>query len=248
MPTIKLTPITRPIVTLQPLAADPREELWLAFRTCYSAKTPHQLAEQYALSRDEDIDWFMEKRLNTGHTSPLEHINFTFLIADVSRAFTHQFVRHRVGISISQQSGRYTNPLSTGEFRYVKPDRIDLHDAVKACVTEYHRLLNDGCPEEDARMILPNCQATNMVVTINYAALLHMADIRLCTLAQKEFQQVVLGMRREVHKAYPVLGKYLQPKCGHRRKGVCDEELDKYKACVLSSVRPHKDLVNVDMV
>ena len=115
-------------------------------------------------------------------------------------------------------------------------------DAANYAVKEYQRLIFLDFPKEDARMVLPASQATNLTVTINFAALLHMADLRLCTLAQWEFRRVVALMRSSLKAVHPELASFLQPKCGAGRQGFCDESMDDYLKCPLSHVRPHKQL------
>ncbi|MCS7296236.1 MAG: FAD-dependent thymidylate synthase, partial [Chloroflexota bacterium] len=171
---------------------------------------------------------------------------FEFLISGVSRAFSHQFVRHRVGISFEQQSQRYVT-YKGGRFPYVVPDSIveagkrELFEALMQRIGEvYEELVSAGIPAEDARFVLPNATATNLKVTVNFASLLHIADLRLCTRAQWEFRRVVAKMRAEVLRVEPMLGRMLQPKCGERRLGYCDEDLAAWEACPLGRVRPHK--------
>ena len=98
-------------------------------------------------------------------------------------------------------------------------------------------------PGEDARFVLPNATNTNFKITINFAALLHVADLRLCTRAQWEFRRVVSLMRAEVHRRFPELARQLQPKCGERRMGYCDESLEAWQACPIGRKRPHKTLL-----
>ena len=76
---------------------------------------------------------------------------------------------------------------------------------------------------------------------VNFTELLHIADLRLCWRAQWEIRHMVALMRREVVKAVPELGGQLQPKCGDRRMGYCDEPLDEWKRCPIGKVRPHKE-------
>ena len=78
-------------------------------------------------------------------------------------------------------------------------------------------------------------------ITVNFASLLHMCDLRLCTRAQWEFRKVAALMRSEVMKVVPELGRYLQPKCGEHRLGYCDESEKDWAACPIGRVRPHKD-------
>ena len=234
-----------PEVQLINYTRDPIKTLWAAFRTCYSESTPQEL---WGLGRtNEEMLEFVQRRAKTEHSSPLEHVSFTFAISGVSRVFTHQFVRHRVGVSISQQSGRYTDPIKTGVFEYVRPDteydweRDNFSDAIRTAVDHYVDIASEKTMTlEDARMMLPNCQATNMFVTINLAALLHMADIRMCLATQLEFRNIVGLMRRGIMKVSPDISRMIGPKCMEYRRGACDEDLSTYKACSLSEVRPHK--------
>lgn len=237
-----------PDVTLLSHSPDPLRSLYLAYRTCYSQLTPQELArriESERISR-EQMASFVEERLKTGHVSPLEQVWFEFLISGVSRAFSHQFVRHRVGISFEQQSQRYVT-YRGGRFPYITPDSIansglkNLYDELMQRIGEvYEQLVQAGIPAEDARFVLPNATATNLKVTVNFASLLHIADLRLCTRAQWEFRRVVAKMRAEVMRVEPMLGRMLQPKCGERRLGYCDEDLAAWEACPLGKVRPHK--------
>ena len=96
----------------------PLRRIWLAFRTCYSDKTPEELL--FSNPSDQEMKAFIERRMMTEHRSPLEQLNLQFAISDVSRVFTHQFVRHRAGVSVGQQSGRYTDPIESGTFKYVR--------------------------------------------------------------------------------------------------------------------------------
>ena len=224
----------------------PTKTLWTAFKTCYSHELP-QLLWGYWRTDEERLE-YITRRLLTEHTSPLEHVSFTFAISGVSRVFTHQFVRHRVGVSISQQSGRYTDPTYTGKFEYVLPESMvgmlnttaAFEESIEEALHGYEEARDRKIPLEDARMLLPNCQATNLMVTINLAALLHMADIRMCLATQWEFRHIVNLMRAEIVKVQPALGKLMAPKCMAHRRGACDEDVITYKNCKLSSVRPHK--------
>jgi thymidylate synthase (FAD) len=237
-----------PRVTLLSHSPEPLRSLYLAYRVCYSQLTPQEIArriESERITRDE-MARFVEERLKTGHTSPLEQVWFEFLISGVSRAFSHQFVRHRVGVSVEQQSQRYVT-YKTGRFPYVLPASVvaagkaaEFEALMQRIGEVYEELVSAGVPGEDARFVLPNATATNLKVTITFAALLHMADLRLCTRAQWEFRHVVAKMRAEVVRVEPLLGRMLQPKCGERRLGYCDEDFEAYKACPLSRVRPHK--------
>ena len=104
----------------------------------------------------------------------------------------------------------------------------------------YREAVAAGIPAEDARFVLPNAAPTNFQIMVNFAELLHIGDLRLCTRAQWEIRHMVSKMRAEVMRKIPEMGRYLQPKCGEKRLGYCDEDLKAYEACPLSAVRPHK--------
>ena len=88
-------------VKLIDYASAPLEKLYAAFRTCYSADTPIEIWEKIEAEKisHDKIREFITERLKTGHASPLEQVVFWFGISGVSRSLSHQFVRHRIGIS-----------------------------------------------------------------------------------------------------------------------------------------------------
>ena len=227
---------------------DPLRSLYIAYRTAYSSLTPMQIAariEDERITREQMLD-FIQKRLQTGHASPLEQAWFEFGISGVSRAFSHQFVRHRMGISFEQQSQRYVT-FKGGEFPYTVPESVkragfaDDYAAEFDRVAElYDRMVQAGVPAEDARFVLPNATNTNFKVTVNFLEFLHIADLRLCTCAQWEFRKVVAVMRAELMRKFPELAQYVQPKCGEHRLGYCDEAHEDWQACPIGRKRPHK--------
>ncbi len=238
-------------VTLLSHSEDPVRSLYMAYRTCYSSLTPQQVArriEEERITREE-MQAFIAERLKTGHSSPLEQVWFEFAISGVSRAFSHQFVRHRVGISFEQQSQRYVT-YKGGKFPYTVPETVrkagmadrmeELFDRVGEL---YEAMVEAGVPAEDARFLLPNATNTNFKVTVNFQSLLHICDLRLCTRAQWEFRKVAALMRAEVMKVAPELGRFLQPKCGELRLGYCDESEKDWAACPIGRVRPHKEIL-----
>lgn len=236
-------------VTLLSHSEDPIRSLYMAYRTCYSQLTPQQVfarIEDERIPREQMLS-FIEERLKTGHASPLEQVWFEFGISGVSRAFSHQFVRHRVGISFEQQSQRYVT-YKEGEFPYTVPETVrragmegKMHELFDRVGELYEEMVEAGVPAEDARFLLPNATNTNFKITVNFQSLLHICDLRLCTRAQWEFRKVAGLMRAEVKRVCPELAQYLQPKCGELRMGYCDESEKDWAACPLGKVRPHKD-------
>lgn len=149
-----------------------------------------------------------------GHHSVFEHIYFTFKIEGISRACSHQLVRHR-HCSFTQRSQRY---CSEDGFEVVMPDTFNdvygiddwfeyINDVAQR---NYVALQNQGIPNEDARYILPNACATSLYLSCNLRELIHMANERLCTRAQWEIRDLVREMCRQVD---PQLHFMLVPKC-----------------------------------
>ena len=235
-------------VTLIEHTKDPIRALYMAYRVCYSTLTPQQVLERVADERiaPQKMQEFVAERLKTGHSSPLEQVWFEFGISGVSRAFSHQFVRHRIGISFEQQSQRYVT-YKDGTFPFTVPATVDgagfadeMREHFGSTGDLYRRMVEAGVPTEDARFVLPNATNTNFKISVNFLELLHICDQRLCTRAQWEFRKVAALMRAEVVRAVPELGRYLQPKCGELRMGYCDEDYDAWQACPLGRKRPHK--------
>lgn len=108
----------RPNVKLISHTLNPELVVALAGKLCYSPSDIEALMEKQTT---EDIERFVKMLVSMKHESPLEHISFTFGIEGISRACTHQLVRHRIA-SYSQQSQRYVNLSET--FNYIIPEEI----------------------------------------------------------------------------------------------------------------------------
>jgi len=237
-------------VKLIDYSINPLEKLYAAFRTCYSPKTPIEIWEEINRGSilKEKIKDFIEERLKTGHSSPLEQIVFWFAVAGISRSCSHQLVRHHIGISFEQQSQRYVR-YKEDKLEFITPNSIKSNPKVyerymklmREISDFYQSALNEGIPPEDARFALPNATPTNLHILVNFRELQHIADLRLCTRAQWEIRQLIAKMRSEIMKVIPEIGKFIQPKCGEYRLGYCDEDYKEYIKCPLSKVRPHKE-------
>ena len=190
-------------VKLIDYASDPLEKLYAAFRTCYSSDSPIEVWEKIRTEKisHERVREFIAERLKTGHASPLEQIVFWFAIAGVSRSLSHQFVRHRIGISFEQQSQRYVK-FKQDRLAFVMPEswrRAGMEEEFAGLLERtselYARALKAGIPAEDARFVLPNAAPTNFHVMVNFAEMLHICDLRLCVRAQWEIRRMVAMMR-----------------------------------------------------
>ena len=102
----------------------------------------------------------------------------------------------------------------------------------------YGELVEAGVPGEDARFVFPNATRTNLVMTTNLRALIHMSGLRLCTMAQWEIRRLFQLIRHEIFQVSPFLGSFLAPKCVPL--GYCDEMGNRDQHC---PIRPHKDRV-----
>lgn len=148
-----------------------------------------------------------------GHLSVFEHIYFTFKIEGISRACSHQLVRHR-HCSFTQRSQRY---CSEDGFEVVVPrsikrtDNKDIYGFVTShCDQAYRNLQAIGIPNEDARMVLPNACTTSLYLSCNLRELIHICNERLCSRAQWEIRDMVKEM---VALVDPELQFMLVPKC-----------------------------------
>jgi thymidylate synthase (FAD) len=171
----------------------------------------------------EDPGRVLSKIVGMGHHSVVEHAVFTFSAEGVSRALTHQLVRHRIA-SFSQQSQRY---VSLKEPTYVIPETIKADpEALKEYtemmdrIWETYRELSERVPAEDARYVLPNGCTTNITITMNARELLHFFSLRCCERAQWEIRGMadrMLGICKEIS---PVIFRDAGPPCV---RGPCPE-------------------------
>lgn len=232
-------------VTLIQHTPEPEKLVAAAAKLCYSTAGAGEIMEDLT---DENIDRFLSRLMDMGHASPIEHANFTFAIEGVSRALTHQLVRHRMA-SFSQKSQRYVNE---GQFNYVIPPEIKAlpggealftegmenaqrtYDLLAEMLIEKHTkaLEASGMTEkqavmaaekqgiEDARFVLPNACETKIVVTMNTRELLHFYNQRCCNRAQWEIRDLATEMLRACKKVAPILFKNGGPRCV---EGPCPE-------------------------
>lgn len=149
-----------------------------------------------------------------GHHSVFEHIYFTFKIDGISRACSHQLVRHRM-CSFTQRSQRY---CSEDDFDAVIPPSINGDDfrfyefmnSLNGSKQSYKNLTKLDTSKEDARYLLPNACATSLYLSCNLRELIHICNERLCKKAQWEIRQLVEKM---VELVNPNLRFMLVPKC-----------------------------------
>lgn len=192
---------------------EPERTVALSGRLCYSSVGIDELNEKLS---DDYVVKMIKKLVASGHHSTLEHISFTFAVEGVSRALTHQLVRHRVA-SYSQQSQRYVKET---QFDYIVPDTIVkagmkdvFEERMKIMQEWYTEALKAGVPAEDARFYLPNASETKIIVTMNARELIHFIKHRICTRAQWEIRHLAGLMLTELKVVAPNIFNGVGPSC-----------------------------------
>src|SRR5690348_9302169 len=220
--------------------------IYTACRTCYSELDPQEIFRKATAGEIEPakMQRLISNVIESGHGSTIEHVVFTFGISGVSRTLSHQLVRHRAGVAFDQQSQRYVTykRAATMEPQTIVDADADVRERyeeqVAGSMAAYADLVAAGIPAEDARFVFPNATRTNLVMTTNLRALIHMSGLRLCTMAQWEIRRLFQQIRHEIFSVSPFLGSFLAPKCVPL--GYCDEMNNRDGHC---PIRPHKDQV-----
>ena len=209
-------------VTLLYHTPEPERAVATAARLCYAPVGGRELMESLT---DEKIRKVLTTIMASGHFSTLEHASYTFAVEGVSRALTHQLVRHRLA-SYNQQSQRYVKFKE--EPPIVRPASVDTNpeaaqafdEAIEACWQAYDKLVQAGVPAEDARYILPNACETQIVVTMNIRELMHFFSNRCCNRAQWEIRELAWKMLELVRPTAPFIFRTAGPGC---MRGACPE-------------------------
>ncbi|MCL5984971.1 MAG: FAD-dependent thymidylate synthase [Actinobacteria bacterium] len=199
------------------LAHTPEPERFIASaaRLCYSSSGISELTSNLS---DEDIRRILKKIMTSRHYSALEHASFTFGIEGISRACSHQLVRHRIA-SYNQQSQRYVKYTSDVECvipnSMIKDEeaRKIFLDVWDAAIGAYNELVSMGISQEDARYVLPNASPTKIIVTMNARELLHFFELRTCQRAQWEIRRLAKKMLLLVREICPTIFVDSGPSC-----------------------------------
>lgn len=134
-----------------------------------------------------------------GHTSVLEHVTVTFRIFGISRACSHQLVRHRLA-SFVQESQRYTKiDTSTGDWYITPPKMVGVPEYkrhMERCGDAYQSALDAGIKPEDARYLLPEATKTSVVMTMNLREFESFYKLRIDKAAQWEIRELARWMLR----------------------------------------------------
>ena len=207
---------------------EPDQVCNLAARVCVSDEIPEMEYVDHRIRFWTDGDCkALKHAIQSGHESVAEHASFTFAVSGVSRALTHQLVRHRVA-SFSQQSQRY---VDMSGFNYVVPESIlgasdDVFNEYASLMDTidktYQSFIERGIPDEDARYIIPQSCCTNIIVTMNARELRHFFALRCCERAQWEIRELANKMLTLVEPVAPKLFENAGPSCV--QLGYCPEK------------------------
>ena len=176
--------------------------------------------QNFSMSEDpEEVGYFLDQIAKTELQGPLEFVSFVFLFRDVTRAFTHQLVRYRVGTSFVQESLRFTNKsnarvLATEEVCKDSETFGIYSRGVVDAVTAYQSLVDMGVPIQDARGLLPIHILTNIWASISLRTLANIWAHRMCYQAQAgEWQNVLNQVKVILEARYPKLVRFLVLPC-----------------------------------
>jgi thymidylate synthase (FAD) len=225
---------------------NPEEVVASAAKLCYSKVGVDEIQKNLT---EDGIEKFVSMLSTIGHHSPLEHCTFTFAVEGISRACSHQLVRHRIA-SFSQQSQRY---VKLDKFDYIIPTAIENNEFAKDIflnAMEQDQKAYNGIVEElmneyiassgytlasipkneynkleklaieDARYVFPNACETKIVFTMNVRTLMNFFTHRCCDRAQWEIRDLANEMLIQVKEIAPTLFKKAGASCV---RGKCPE-------------------------
>jgi thymidylate synthase (FAD) len=175
---------------------------------------------------------YLANILQVKHGSVLEHAVWSFLFEGVSRALTHELVRHRAGFGFSQLSQRYVDESNIAfvlppEIREDTPAFSVWENACEQSLEAYRHILEElsrhigdqGPPtmrkkraRQAARAVLPNCAETKLVVTGNARAWRHFVEMRGSPSADVEIRRLAVAVLRSLHEEAPSIFGDLQVK------------------------------------
>ncbi len=206
--------------------------IYTAFRQCYFAGVAGDMWQEIqdgSISKEKQ-EQFIRNVISSGHESPVEHVTFTFSLSHVSRALTHQLVRHRIA-SFSQQSQRY---VDAKDFDYITPPKIarnpealekytECMNTIANAYSELQELLlldakDKQTSNEDARFVLPQAAASSIVVTMNCRSLMNFFEHRCCVRAQWEIRDVANQMLAHCRSVLPEIFDHAGAKCEKTKK------------------------------
>lgn len=176
---------------------------------------------------DDSYNQFIENLRKRGHDSPIEFA-FIKLVLTTSRDVMAELTRHRL-VSFAIESQRYVNESKDeGGIKFIKPlfyEAFDPYydyrvpyegdrnmryeasrgweDAMALAEDAYNQMIDMGMKNQDARKVLPNSTACQIVMACNLRELLHIYGLRSSAAAYPEMRELMRLLKIEVDKVYP---------------------------------------------
>lgn len=199
----------------------------LGGRLCYRSWVPG--ANVNVTKVREDSTAYLGNILSSGHGSVTEHANYSFVFDDVSRVFTHEMVRHRAGVAVSQESMRFVR-LTDIPFWFPEWARDDAElmerslnllyqmEGHQKWMAYHFKLDDEGVPFSEKkhktsfmRRFAPDGVATGMLCTINVRAMRHIVYMRTALGAEEEIRLVFDDVANLALEATPNLMQDYSP-------------------------------------
>lgn len=202
-------------------ATDAQDLVEFAGRMCYRSWEPGLNPNVTRIRTDQDS--YLENILRSGHGSVLEHSTFSFVLANVSRVLTHELIRHRVGVAISQESGRYIRideiPFWMPEWAQDDPELneechqvLHLLERHQQWMSDHFALDEPGIPFHEKkektsfmRRFAPNGMANDLTWTANIRTIRHTVELRTAPGAEEEIRLLFGKIAKVMQKEVPLL-------------------------------------------
>ena len=214
----------------------------LAAAVCFNHETDTcYIAHKRVSPKEHDVVKGMHTAIDSGHLGVLEPISLSWYVEGISRACSHQLVRHRIA-SYCQQSQRYCKIGTMDREWYIIPPSfddnnqamIDYFTLMDQIARMYDKFITSyDIKKEDARFILPNACKTNIMITMNARSFIEASRKRLCNKAQWEIRELFSKMKETIKEKLPEVYDLCRPPCAY---GPCPEK----KPCG-RPLRTHED-------
>lgn len=202
-------------------AKDAQDLVEFAGRMCYRSFEPGLNPNVTKIREDQDV--YLDNILRSGHGSVLEHATFSLVLANVSRVLTHELIRHRVGVAVSQESGRY---IRIEEIPFWMPEwaqrdeelALRSHDLLQHMedhqqwMADHFGLDQPGTSFHEKkektsfmRRLAPNGMANDLTWTANIRTIRHTVELRTAPGAEEEIRIVFGKIAKVMLEEVPLL-------------------------------------------
>ena len=187
-----------PTVTLVDITENAEIKIASYAAICYNSKTDEESNERR-----------IKNLLKMGHLATLRFASATFMVSNITRVCSHQFVRSK-HLDFLQQSQRYVNQSNvtfTTPIDVLKnQELLQMYSkGVADAFVLYDKLIEKGIKKEDARFVLPECTNTTLIVTGNFQAWKDFIHLRDDKAAQWEIRDVAQRIKKELAKHAPTI-------------------------------------------